>query len=361
MHYLVPLALSALSSSFALVQQTSDPTDVLDELLAVMPESVPNSFVTTDDGSWLFLGEGATLTFIDFRGRTPSTPDVPGTLEQPMPAPTKRVQIGSLGVLPSEMVLDPEADLTDDGDTTSVLDDADDKDIIYIAGGHFGLWAIEAYPNDGHDNVAVRLDDSGNLDPATQNSGRFCTSVDVATIGTGQYLIALFAKAEKNWLRAYPLQDARDALEAARTSTNDPPNFSHEIGAMRAIKIGRNPDEPALSPAGDVRLGRSYAIGFDVDPSPVDDQLPGAPPIENAVDVYVATMTSGLMRVRLTEVLDTGGDATLAVQGDWGPVFGVGRPTPPTLAGVSTSPDCPRSGTGACSTRSSCGARASSR
>ncbi|MEL6904863.1 MAG: hypothetical protein AAFP22_05625, partial [Planctomycetota bacterium] len=84
--------------------------------------------------------------------------------------------------------MDPGLDLTDDSATglpdygTGCPWDGDCGagcgedcyDIIYLACGHLGLWAMEAHPGAAHTNVAVRLDDSGNRNPATQGSQRFC-------------------------------------------------------------------------------------------------------------------------------------------------------------------------------------------
>ncbi|MEM8713804.1 MAG: hypothetical protein AAGG01_22915, partial [Planctomycetota bacterium] len=152
------------------------------DLDAVYAYGDPAANLCDPSADWGFFGEGGMLTFMDFRSIDPGTP---GT-STPLPNGTsnefeladefKTVQIGSLGVRPAEMLCHPNLDLTGDADDPdSVPHPVDDaNDIIFIAGGRLGLWAIEAHPAKNYSNRAVRIDDSGNLNVSTQSSRRYC-------------------------------------------------------------------------------------------------------------------------------------------------------------------------------------------
>ncbi len=331
------LCLLAALSSDALALQTPPPSNVFDDVAAVYPFSQPNAFVATDNGDWLFLGEGGSIAFVDFRGLNPSA--ATGGAQQDMPLPSKRQQIGTLAPLPAEMVLDPAADLSDD-DVTQLPDANDANDIVYIAGGNLGLWAIEAHPGSQHENVAVRLDDSGDRDVTTQHSKRFCTSVATAKIAGVDCLIALFAKAESNVLRIYRLSDARAAMAAARASTDPKPDLGHEIAPARQTFIREHPD---AGPLALMTLGRSYAVSMAVDENPMDVKNPSGPSLAGTVDVYVALMTHGLFRVRLGDggINTTTQTQNISVKRRWGPVFGSGSvyaaDDPATGSGLNSS------------------------
>ncbi|MEL6430773.1 MAG: hypothetical protein AAFR54_16425 [Planctomycetota bacterium] len=307
---------------------------MIDELVAVAPESYPTVQAMTPDGEWVFSAEGGVLAFLHVGTTHPGNTTFPAPeLRISMPDAEKRVQVGSLGVLASDLALDPDLDLSDDPPTlpagtppeTSSLTDVDANDIVYVAGGHLGLWAIEAHPVAGYQNRAVRIDNSGNLQVATQYSKRFCTDVEVVEIEGEPFLLALFARRDRNLLRAYPLGDVRAALHAARGSTNDPPDLGHETLGVRSFYFKRHPQQGpnVIVDSENVTRAASYAMSMAVDTSPdvsdgVGDALLGDP-----VDVYVANLSGGLVRFRL--YVDSSGGSTQVVgfRTD-GPVFGTG-------------------------------------
>lgn len=304
--------------------------------MAVDPYSAPTVAISSPGGRWILSSEGGGMRFIPFDGLNPATPGLAVPTALPMPREKHECPVGTVGVMAAEMVLDPDADLEDDASNSPRDPVADAHDIVYVAGGHHGLWAMEAHPATGHDNIAVRLDDSGNADPATQFSQRFCTSVAVAELGGEQVLLALFARADKNALRIYRLQDARDALDAVRSpsNTNVPRDLGYEIAPLRSVGITVHPNEPARGAAS---VGRSYATNMALDESPVEFSGTGHTFRTNVLDVYVSLMTSGVIRVRFTAQLDVGGSGLVGALAtkDWSPVFGDGTPHATAVSGTS--------------------------
>ena len=295
------------------------------------PYSSPQAQISTDDGHWIFSGEGGALSFIEFGARSPATAS-PGSLKQAMPAQTKRIPIGSLGVMAADMVLDPAADLSDDSALGSPGPE-DRRDLLYVAGGHLGLWAMEAHPGATHANESARLDDSQSGTPNASDSGRFCTAVETVRIGAQTYLLALFAGADDNILRVYPIEYARLALSRARAAGVGDVGF--EIPAVREVRFGAHPLEtPDVFENGTrVTRGRSYAISMDVDRGV--SSKPGPKMEPRYADVYIATMTSGVLRVRLSEGLFAvgAGSPQLRARKQWGPLFGDGTPHGTTVGG----------------------------
>lgn len=329
-------------------QGTPAPTDLIDELADVHPFSYPVAQAMTPDGRWVFSAEGGAITRLEFGGQNPSnTTFTPPENNAPFlaaPSTPKRVQLGSEAVIAAEMVLDPELDLSDDGPGSSPNDD-DANDIIYVAGGHQGLWAIEAHPGTAHQNRAVRLDNSGDKNPATQHSLRFCTSVAIMEVDGEQFVIALFARRDKNLLRAYPLQAARDALGLARASAATPPDVGHEIAGATSCYFKAHPYQaPDVVLNGEnVTWAGCYGMNLAVDQDP-RPWVPDGGPIPGGIDdgaaeVYVAAMSGGLVRYRfyMTNPGGGAGGAILKKYRTWGPVFGTDVDTGP--GGVSAYDD----------------------
>ena len=226
----------------------------LDELAAVAPGSYPTAQIMTDDGEWIFSAEGGAMAFIYLGNAHPGNtvfPQPPLLQLQPMPSAIKRVQVGTLGVITADLALDPALDLVDDPVTLPkgtepdayIPPDEDYADLIYIAGGHLGLWAMEAHPVDEYMNRAVRIDNSGDLDPTTQNSNRFCTDVEVVEIEGEHFLVALFARKDDNILRVYRLQDVHSAMAAARSASGTHPDLGHESVGLATFPFGAHPFE----------------------------------------------------------------------------------------------------------------------
>jgi len=126
-----------------------------------------------------------------------------------------------LGVLPVEMRFDP---------------DAAEKplfgyhDLLYIAGGRDGLWAMQGDADDKNaPNRAVRLDDAGTIG-GDQDSRRWCNDLAFVTLGSPgdetTYLLALFGAKNESHLRMYLLEDA---LAAANSGFNNLEEFGYEI------------------------------------------------------------------------------------------------------------------------------------
>lgn len=301
--------------------QTSPPAAPLDRQAGVHPYSTPGVQFSTDDGRWIFSAEGGAVAFIEFGTSGPGTAD-PASLRQAMPVETKRVPLGALGVLAADLVLDPEADLSDDG-ALGGPGPEDTRDLLYVAGGHLGLWAMEAHPGAFHANRAVRLDDAHTAGAPHGDSERFCTAVATARLGSLDVLLALFARADDNVLRVYDLDEARQAMTAASAG-----ELGFEIEPLREVAFGAHPLEPAdvIAVGRRVTRGRSFGIAMDVDRAAAVAGGPFAEP--GVVDVHIAAMTSGVLRVRLAAGPRSRLDGRRRVRAAkrWGPLFGDGTP-----------------------------------
>jgi len=292
----------------------------------------------TPDGTWVFSAEGGSLAFVYIGGENPTSvpfPTSPALPQRPMRAAEKRNQVGSLGVLAADFALDPGLDLSDEPDTLPAGTEPmkywpgaeDYKDILYIAGGHLGLWAMEAHPIAGYTNRAVRLD-SGGSNGAPADIHRFCTDVEVVTINNQNFLLALFARRDNNLLRVYRLQDCRSALDAVR---NSPPNTSDllfEVPPIASFSIGRHPQQgpDVFVGAENVTLAASYAMDVAVDLAPDLSDGVGAGQATPPVDVYVAALSGGVVRLRLFAFGTP--PAMIGFQTS-GPVFGTDAVPPP--------------------------------
>ncbi|TDJ65860.1 MAG: hypothetical protein E2O39_17390 [Planctomycetota bacterium] len=287
--------------------------EILDELIAVHPDSVPGAMVSDPDGRYLFVAEGGALAALHVRANP-----------QVFAVRSKR-PIGATGVKPVRMILDPEADLA--------LDDAPGfEDVLYIAGGRSGLWAVRAdLRPGGADFVAVRVDDSTDLEPATQDSRRWCTDVDVMTVGGVRYLLALFAARSDSHLRVYCLDDVR-GIAAAGTE------LGSELRPLYDVPLLAHPAAqtvPALA------ASEALAMAMDVDGGYAGTIQAGA---EQAA-VFVAMGSHGLVRVAFRVANFPARPCGLpwavtpappAVR--WGPVYGDG-----TWANTSSNPAFRRS------------------
>jgi len=281
------LLIGALTAALAVTghgtPQTPDDR-LLNELVAVHPYSASGSMTSTANGDFLYVGEGGAIAAIF------ANPDDPLSDYQ---TPLWRDQLGSLGVLPVKMLLDPEAGVHPGSD-------GQDIDILYIAGGRDGLWAMDAsVRDDGIPNQAVRIDDSGNeTNVDTQFNRKWCNDLAFITLGEGAgektYPLALFGKTNSSRLRIYELDMVRQAFDDGRAAGQE---FGHEILPDKGLRLGR---QLAIGAAGN---GYSFAFGMDVD--------------DENDDVYVAMGFHGLGRVHLDL-----NDSLLLWSLDWGPYFG---------------------------------------
>ncbi len=128
----------------------------LTKLHDVHPGSMPNTFTGTEDGRILYLGEGAQIAVVDLTTTPPAAG--PGL----MPTASKSFQVGDFAVLPADLLLDPALcfmiDADHDGEEKN-----DCADLLFVAGGHMGLWAVSADPTPGNPNRALRIDDQQDL------------------------------------------------------------------------------------------------------------------------------------------------------------------------------------------------------
>jgi len=209
------LALTLLFCASVALPSAQGPPRILDRLAAVHPNGPPGALTATPSGSLLLVAEGGALAFIGTRTQA--------GFEEPL----KVVRIGRRGVVPVRMRLDPDADFADGPDP---------EDLVYVAGGRDGLWALHADPDPTVlQPRAARVDDSPGGDPADQTSRRWCTDVDVLRVGGADWLVALFAEKDDSRLRVYPLQRVRDvvALHAEEQG--------HELAATVEVALGQHP------------------------------------------------------------------------------------------------------------------------
>jgi len=327
---LAVLARLSLSLSLSLSETalSAPQIPVLSEQKAVYGPSIARSFTTTSGGEWLYLSEGATLVFFDLTG------DAQASFDQMDGA--KRVPLGMKGLMPDVMLLDPEANAI----PTLPVGGGLHHDLLYIASGRDGLWVMEAFVGDGpplyEENFAWRIDDSGNQDPAEQESRRWCGDVNTVRVAGKDYLLALFAKKSGSRLRVYDLDQVRAVAQRDSSGARVWSETGHELGnvggvggMVRQVNLTDNPNEPSPPPPLDLvyRFGRSLALAMSVDPV---DTTPGS----EKADVYVAMGHHGLVRVAFP-----GDPASVAPVVTWGPIFGGGTPyANGTVPGLPFSP-----------------------
>jgi len=268
---------------------------IFSELKAVHPFSVPNEIACSGRGGVLFSGEGGSIAYLETGNSGQEFNEV------------RRVPVGRFGVRPAAMLLDPDATV-DDGS------DADAADLLYIAGGHSGLWAIEANATafDPNDPFATRLDDSANLNPSTQQSRRWCNDLATMTVDGVKYLLMLSAKAGANRLRVYRLSELRSTFALAKVLGVE---VGLEVAPALHIKVSASPH--AVSPAHD--NDKAFLMGIDVLDEDDDPSL-----ASDGAWVYLAAGPHGLARVHFPIGFSfdesNPGFPTL----EWGPIFGDG-------------------------------------
>ena len=270
--------------------ETNVPARVFDELVASYPASMPTANVASTD-DWLMVAEGGTLTF--HRAG-------PGERQIDFERPVKRARIGTTGVRASELARDPGLDL-DDGP------DADD--VVYVAGGRLGLWAMRVsdVPPPTDSDSASRIDDSSDGDPARQDSARYCNAVEVVSIGGTDYLVALFSAKDDNRLRVYDLEDVRAVVASGV-------ELGAELPPIVDVPIRSNPGAGRQVQNGQEFGAYAMGLGLDALARSTDE-----------VEIYVALAHAGVARAVLTPdhlMLPT----ALSVDVIWGPAYGTGTP-----------------------------------
>jgi len=258
-----------MANAAALPQSSGD--RLLDELVAVYPYASGYTMTSTPDGYDLYAGEGGAVAVIhsDHTATNYNTP-------------LKRDPVGSVGVLPVKMLLDPDITATPG---PAYCPAYEDNDLLYVAGGRDGLWAMQAdVQHPGQPNLAVRIDDAtSKTSTQHQNSRRWCNDLDYVTLEEGgeqvTYLVALFGAKNDSRLRLYKLDDVRDAANAALDASVE---TGHEINPEKSVRIQWH-----LSP-GAAGNGHSFAFGMDVD--------------DENDHVYVAIGFHGLVRIRLDQL-----------------------------------------------------------
>lgn len=249
---------------------------------ATHPFSRTKAFTATEDGDWLYSAEGGSMAFINMRDSQGMFTDA----DMHEPNATKKISVGKHGVNASRMILDT----------------LRGGDLLYLAGGRDGLWVMDSDPDPSiPPNRAWRVDDSGNTNPATQGSRRWCSDVQLTTVEGVDYLVAVFGKKTSSVLRIYRLDDVRAIADPSNAE------LGNEIAPFAQITLKKHPDAPV--PGGDV-LGRSIALAVDctVLGNPGDEKL----------FAYVAMGPHGLARVRF----DPGQGSNFTIGVAWGPVFG---------------------------------------
>ncbi|MFT7676828.1 MAG: hypothetical protein ACI8QC_000804 [Planctomycetota bacterium] len=211
---------------------------------------------------------------------------------------SKKVRVGTKGVLAARMLLDPLAQTEPTNGS---------NDYLYIAAGRDGLWFMQADVS-STTNEAWLIDDSGNANVATQNSRRWCSDVDVMTIDGERYLVATFGKKSKSRLRVYRLAD----VHAIAASPIPMP-----IAALVEVTLGNHPyfeiagnDIHALTP---YEYGRSVAGAMCVDSYIKANG-------DECADIYVSMGHHGLVRIGFCPEQFSGTLTPPSV--DWGPVMG---------------------------------------
>lgn len=264
--------------------------------LDALPASRARTIACNADGTWYFIAEGGMMTFIETVDATGAFVDTNFKLADG----SKKVRIGDFGILPCRMLLDPMA---------ATVPSAGPNDYIYIAAGRDGLWMMEANVTSST-NQAWLVDDSGDLNPATQNSRRWCSDVDVMTVNNDRYLVATFGRKSQSRLRVYKL----DTVQAIATTGGAP------IAPLVQVKLKNHPDlVPHAFEA--YEFGRSVAGALCIDQNQNALDPEGTPLDPEEADVYVAMGHHGMLRVHFTAPhLTVPPTATPSVE--WGPIMG---------------------------------------
>ena len=269
-----------------------EPCELLVEVQGAYASSRLRALTCTPDGRWIYEAEGGRLVLIDTWDEIAGRNSLDGFAG---PGGSKSFQVGARGVLASALALDPDA-ASEPGDGHS--------DLVYVAGGRDGVWAVQADTAPDRQNRAWRIDDSGDLQPGSQGGRRWCSDVATARVGDQLYLVALFAKKNGSRLRLYPL-DAVRALAASGQA-----ELGGELQPILQVSLGAHPMAPPVS--NHPSFGGSLALSLVV------DGHTGASG-EAVADVYVALAHHGLARVELRP-----GPAGPQAAVSFGPVFGDG-------------------------------------
>ncbi len=257
----------------------------MDDLVAVHSESAAGAITSSPDGRYTYVAEGGTVTLIHH--------DVGATvLQDNYESPQWRVQVGSLGVVPVEMALDPDMDFSEP------ISASDPNALLLIAGGRDGLWVMDASPDVGASHKAYRVDDSGDSIPATQHSIKWCNDVKVVEFANKSYVLALFAARGRSILRVYNL-DAVRAVAAQGSETGN------ELAPLYTFKLKSNPNVTA---SGGNAGAEAYAFGMAVD-------LVGP----SEAYIYIAMGEHGIFRVHMQNI---GGTLQPVPTIEHGPWFG---------------------------------------
>ncbi len=230
---------------------------IFEDLHVTSSASLPAAMAASPSGRYLYAGEGGMVAVLD----TQAT----GGMSNPI----KTFQVSSLGIVPIAMRFDPTADIEAEGEPGST-------DLLYVAAGRDGLWVVHADRRPNEPNQAIRIDDSGNANPATQNGRRWACDLEFATVNGVDYLLSLTSRKNQSRLRLYRLSDLRSIAQSC------PGETGCEIAPAVQVNLNAN--------ASTSTDWFSYAFGMTVDYEHA---------IEGGADVYVALGAHGLVRVRL--------------------------------------------------------------
>ncbi len=246
----------------------------MNRLVAVHPFSAPGALAATEDAAWAFVGEGGALAILR-------------TTASGFAVPAARRPIGTVGVVPVELLVDPDAN----------PDDPAAPNFVYVAGGRDGLWITSADPDYAPAFPSARVDDSGSGNVLVgQRSRRWCCDVGLMTLAGQRYLVALFSRKNKNKLRVYRLSDVRAVLNGSAETGN-------ELDPL--WNVGLNDRDPNCGSSQSAHCTQSFGFGLAI----------------HGADAYVALGEQGLMRVRFQ--YDAAGTITGYTR-TWGPRFGTG-------------------------------------
>gem|GEM_PF-1596690 len=283
----------ALLASLTPEVTAQDPPTLNDLALRHSP-SVGRAFTSTQNGKWLFHSEGGTMVFIKANATNTSISEPDYRSQNGY----KRVGIGNEEVLVAKMMLDPAADQIPGDLSVNV------GNLLYMACGRDGFWIMEADVDQNATNGAWRVDDSGNLDPSTQKSRRWCADVDFCRIDGVDYALALFTKKGASVLRIYDLSKVRNVAYTGLPITAD-------------LQVVLNNNSYAPVNSSPESYSRPVALALAVDQ---EEDVAGK---ENAM-IYVAMGPHGLIRVEVKANPDTGSTEPLVAVKTDGPAFGSG-------------------------------------
>ncbi len=239
------------------------------ELTAVHPFGPTGPVECDADGTHVFAAEGCAIAFLDASCEPRFENDE--TCAGGPGLPSKRIGISSRGVLGCELLLDPNADLSD----------PQAPNRLYVAGGRDGLWVMRADPGFGSPNPAARIDDAWDAaDLAGQGSRRWCHDLETISIGGESYLLALFAARSDTHLRLYSLVQLR-SIPLSMDPANPSPETGNEVLPVVDLALPSNPAWVHPGPGGDPFFAEAYGYGV----------------CSHGSDAYVALGAQGLIRV----------------------------------------------------------------